>query len=286
MHGGLAQKPVPLLHIAAKPRMSQGQRKRDVTLQRLFDCHMHTTHSCDATATFDELCESALKYGLQGICVTEHVDFDEADAGYGYYNYDAYMADVKRCRKKYGSRLTIRTGVEVTYQTEFIDDIKRFLGTYELDYVLGSVHSIDHVLVLDPEYPEGRTKNEAYEPYWQETLAMVKSGLFKHIGHLDYIKSIRSQEYGEFEVRQWLPWITKILERVVESGAILEVNTSALRKGHTEPYPGWDILKLYKDLGGTHVVMGSDSHSPSHVGLGFRETAAQLKKMGLALCHA
>ena len=254
-------------------------------LHGLFDCHMHSTHSCDSSATFKELCESALKCGLQGICVTEHVDFDEADQGYGYYDYDAYMADVDKYRKKYGSRLMIRTGVEVTYQTEFIDDIRRFLDAYEFDHVLGSVHLIDHVFVLDPAFPEGRAESEAYEMYWQETLAMVESGLFKYIGHLDYIKSIRSPEYGEFEVARWLPRITKILERVVESGAILEANTSALRKGHTEPYPGWAILKLYKDLGGTHVVMGPDSHSPSHVGLGFRETAGQLEKMGLTICN-
>ena len=247
---------------------------------------MHSTRSPDSTATFDELCESAIKYGLQGICVTEHIDFDEADPGYGYYDYDAHMADVDRCRKKYGSKLTIGTGVEITYQTEFIDDIKRFLDTYEFHHVLGSVHLIDHIFVLDPRFSKGRAKDEAYESYWKETLAMVESGLFKYIGHLDYIKSMRSQEYGEFEARQWLPQITEILERVVESGAILEVNTSALRKGHREPYPGWDILKLYKDLGGTHVVMGSDSHSPSHVGLSFRETAGKLEKMGLALCRA
>jgi histidinol-phosphatase (PHP family) len=245
---------------------------------------MHSTHSCDSTATFDELCEKALEYGLHGICVTEHIDFDNANPEYGHYDYDAYMKDVDRCRKKYGSRLIIETGVEVTYQTEFEDDIRRFLSAYEFDHVLGSVHLIDHVFVLDPEYPEGRTKNEAYEPYWHETLAMAESGLFKCIGHLDYIKSLRKEEYGEFRVKEWISQITEILERIVKSGAILEVNTSALRRNHTEPYPGWAILKLYKDLGGAYVVLGSDAHSPSHVGLGFREVASQLRQLGLTIC--
>jgi len=254
-------------------------------LNRLFDCHMHSTHSCDSTATFDGLCKEALKQGLRGICVTEHVDFDDADPGYGYYDYYAYMEDVDRCRNKYGNKLLIKTGVEVTYQRQFEDDIRRFLSTYEFDHVLGSVHLIDHVFVLDPKYPQGKTKNEAYEPYWHEMLSMMESGLFKRIGHLDYIKSLRSEEYGEFTVEEWMPRITAIIERIVESGAILEVNTSALRKGHTEPYPGWAILKLYKDLGGAYVVLGSDAHSPSQVGLGFREVAAQLSQLGLAICE-
>ena len=246
---------------------------------------MHSTHSCDATASFDGLCKSALKNGLRGICVTDHIDFDPADPGYEYYDHDAYMTDVYRCREKYGNNLIIKTGVEVTYQTEFADDIKNFLSKYEFDYVLGSVHLIDHVFVLSPKYPEGRTKNEAYEPYWQEILAMVESGLFKHIGHFDYIKSLRTEAYGEFNPEEWMPQIVEILEKIVASHAILEVNTSALRRNHTEPYPGWDILKLYKDLGGTHVVMGSDAHSPHRVALGFKEVAAQLKRIGLVICE-
>lgn len=246
---------------------------------------MHSKHSSDATATFDDLCESAIRRGLHGICVTDHVDFDRLIPEYGYYNYDAYMADVDRCRKKYGSKLKIRTGVEVTYHAEFADDIRDFLSTLKFDHVLGSVHFVDHVFILDPRYTKGKTKNEAYERYWRETLAMAKSGLFRCIGHLDYIKSLRIAKYGEFEITQWLDQIMEILGRIVESGAILEVNTSALRKGHTEPYPGWAILKLYKDLGGTHVVLGSDAHSPSHVGMGFREVAAELDKLNLAICN-
>jgi histidinol-phosphatase (PHP family) len=253
-------------------------------LLELFDCHMHSTHSYDSTAIFEELCESALKCGLRGVCVTEHKEFDKMDPGYGQYDYDAYMADVEKYRKKYGSRLMIKTGVEITYQTEFVDDIVSFLSTYEFDHVLGSVHSIDHIFVLDPRFLKGRAKDEAYESYWREVLAMVESDLFNCIGHLDYIKSIRTKEYGEFEVEQWLPQITEVLNKTVKSGTMLEVNTSAFRRGHAEPYPGWTILKLYKDLGGTHVVMGSDAHSPSYVGFGFREVAARLKQLGLTIC--
>jgi len=253
-------------------------------LLKLFDCHMHSTHSFDATATFDELCESAIEYGLQGICVTEHIDFDEADPGYNFFRHDAYMESIKRCREKYGDRLEILTGVEVTYQTEFVDEIKDFLSTHKFDYVLGSIHLIDHIFVLSPRYAKGRSKEDAYKAYWKETLAMIESGLFKYIGHLDYIKSMRSQAYGRFEFEEWLPEITEILEKVIETGAILEANTSALRRTYKEPYPGWGILELYKSLGGTHIVMGSDAHSPSQVALGFRETAKQLQEMGLVIC--
>ena len=250
-------------------------------LRGLFDCHMHSTHSHDAKATFEELCESAINCGLQGIYVTEHADFDKLDPGYGNHNYEAYMADVNKYRKKYKDKLIIKSGVEITYQTEFIDDIKDFLNTYKFDHVIGAVHLIDHIFVLNPKYPEGRSEKEAFEPYWEESLAMAKSGLFECIGHFDYIKSIRTEKYGDYKIKKWLPYITEILKKIIESGSILEVNTSAYRRGHLEPYPGWDILRLYKDLGGTNIVLGSDAHSPSYVGLKFRETAAKIREIGL-----
>ena len=93
--------------------------------------------------------------------------------------------------------------------------------------MLGSIHLIDHIFVLSPRYAKGRSKEDAYKAYWKETLAMVESGLFKYIGHLDYIKSMRSQAYGRFEFEEWLPEITEILEKVIETVPILEANTSS-----------------------------------------------------------
>jgi histidinol-phosphatase (PHP family) len=262
-----------------------GQKGEEDTLLRLFDCHIHSTHSSDARSSVDELCESAIEYGLHGICVTDHIEFDEAESGYGYFDYDAYIADVLRCRKKYGDKLVIKTGVEVTYQTEYERDIWQFLKDYEFDFILGSVHMIGHTSLLDPDYFTGKTEEEAYRLYWREVLAMVDSGLFQYIGHLDYIKRPRPQEYGPFDFQRWAPQITEIVRRIIESGAIPEVNTSALRMGFAEPYPSWRILRLYKSLGGTRVVLGSDAHSYYRVGWEFREVAAELSRLGLVVCE-
>lgn len=45
-------------------------------------------------------------------------------------------------------------------------------------------------------YFEGKREREAGELYWHETAAMLKSGLFTTIGHLDYIRSRWPEEYG------------------------------------------------------------------------------------------
>ena len=51
-----------------------------------------------------------------------------------------------------------------------------------------------------------------------------------------------------------------ILEQVIADGKGIEVNTSSKRYGLKDSTPSHKILELYKDLGGTILTIGSDSH--------------------------
>ena len=44
--------------------------------------------------------------------------------------------------------------------------------------------------------------------------------------------------------------------------------------------PSAQLLALYRDLGGTIVTTGSDSHSPSHLGAYLEEAKARLRDLG------
>lgn len=41
---------------------------------------------------------------------------------------------------------------------------------------------------------------------------------------------------------------------------VIEINTSSLRKGHTQTMPGIEILQIYRDNGGKYITIGSDAH--------------------------
>ena len=60
--------------------------------------------------------------------------------------------------------------------------------------------------------------------------------------------------------------ITKILKTVIEDGKGIEVNTSSFRYGLTDLTPSRDVLRLYKELGGKIITIGSDSHQEEHLG--------------------
>ena len=54
----------------------------------------------------------------------------------------------------------------------------------------------------------------------------------------------------------------KILKTVIADGKGIEVNTSSYRYGLSDLTPSRDILKLYWELGGQILTIGSDSHKP------------------------
>ena len=58
------------------------------------------------------------------------------------------------------------------------------------------------------------------------------------------------------------------------------MNTSCHRYGLKDLTPSRDILRLYRELGGTVLTIGSDSHKKEHLGAFIRETMDELKEMG------
>ena len=60
----------------------------------------------------------------------------------------------------------------------------------------------------------------------------------------------------------------------------IEVNTSNHRYGIADMTPSRDILKLYRELGGTIITIGSDSHKKEHLGAYIDWAKEELRKLG------
>jgi len=76
------------------------------------------------------------------------------------------------------------------------------------------------------------------------------------------------------------PILTEILEIVIADGKGIELNTSGYRDGLRDSSPSVDILKLYHQLGGSIITIGSDSHKKEHLGMYIREAKKALKNLG------
>ncbi len=238
------------------------------------DAHLHTELSPDSAVPLELYCAQAAERGVREIAITDHLDFMPGAPAYAYASYQRRERDVRAAAERWAGRVTIRFGVELTYESRYEDAIREHLRTHSYDYSIGSVHAMSdgpYDRSRAASFVAGKSLAEATAPYFAEVAAAIQSGLFDTIGHLDMIK--------RYLIRWWpaadyaaIPEVYEpLLVALVESGAALEVNASGLRHPTGEMYPGPWVVARFRELGGRRVTVGSDSHLPSCFAFGIEE---------------
>lgn len=103
----------------------------------------------------------------------------------------------------------------------------------------------------------------------------MQAGEFDVLGHIDFPK----RYYGEIYYTEAV--MKEIFSTLVEKDMILEINTSSLRKGHTQTMPGKELLEIYQANGGKYVTIGSDAHVVEDVGADYRIAKRLIEDIGL-----
>ncbi len=244
---------------------------------------MHSEHSFDSKVPVIDRCQQAVELGLAEICITDHLDFVPVDKGFGYYQPDAYFADVMRAREEYEGRVKLRAGVEIGEWHRYPTQAQAIVDAYPYDFIIGSLHFIgDDMagLVLEPPYFEGKSEVDAYEAYFTELLAMVRHGGFDVIGHIDVPKRAGFSVYGDYRCADFEEPVRAVLRAAIESGIGIEVNTGTARRPVGIPSPDVDVLTWYRELGGEILTIGSDAHRPDQMAHGFDVVPAMLATAG------
>ena len=240
-------------------------------MRPLVNYHVHTTFSCDATATMREQCLRAVELGLTEVAFTEHLDLQPNEECYGYYNRDAYEAEFRRCEAEFGGSVKLLRGLEMTYQQEFHDQIVNWIKGYPYDFIIGSVHVVkSEFLHLRDLYSRWNAR-DCYTWYYEELLRAAQSGLFSVLGHLDLPKRYSYDTYGPVSWRDFEPLVNEVLRAAAATGTGIEINTSGLASAAKETFPGPDVVQRFRELGGVHITIGSDAHRPEQLGFGLDE---------------
>ena len=74
--------------------------------------------------------------------------------------------------------------------------------------------------------------------------------------------------------------IDEILKTLIQKGKGIEVNTSGYALNKTCGFPNFDIVKRYKELGGTIITVGTDSHTSDRVGEHVEDVLKQYQEIG------
>lgn len=246
----------------------------------LCDFHTHSYFSGDSEEIPKNMIKRAVSLGMRNICFTDHQDFD-----YNYDELDFTLNDDKYFREISALKgdIEISVGVETGLEPHLSKRLSEFVSRHPYDFVIGSTHLIRGVDPWYPEYFKEHTDTEGFLLYFEyilETLEFCSD--FDVYGHLDYIVRYAPQKDKNYSYDAFCEIIDKILEKLIEMGKGIELNTGGLYKGMKNPNPAPEIIKRYREMGGEIITVGSDAHTADRIGYGFSIAEEMLRSAGFS----
>ena len=264
---------------------------------KLIDCHTHTQFSVDSEADLGMCAERADRLGLAAYAVTDHCEcnswypaehYSDGDDMHDSYCYkDCFLdsvAAVTALKEKYNGKLNLICGVEMG-QPQAAPEAAAFINADErVDFIIGSLHQIrgekdfyyiDYIdLGTDKIY-------DLLERYFTELNEMCRANSFDVLGHLTYCLRYMKQRHGiEPDISRFDGIIADSFRTLAQNGKGIEINTSGLRQGFGETFPNLKYTKLFREMGGEIISVGSDAHTAEDIGKNVRDGIEIAKAAG------
>ncbi|WP_250038061.1 PHP domain-containing protein [Paractinoplanes maris] len=250
------------------------------------DSHVHSEWSWDTwVGDMEGTCARAVEIGVPAVAFTEHLDHvvwtaDRATLeaspelssvadGRGRVSPPAfdtagYLASVERCRDRF-PELHILSGLEIGEPHLHREAVAAVLGAGQFDRVLGSLHGlpVGETFFEPPGLFERYGPAAALRRYLRQVPTVVAaSDDFEVFAHIDY--PVRAWP-GPFDPYTFEEEFRLALRAIAGGGRVLEVNT------RVPLHP--EVVRWWREEGGTAVSFGSDAHLPAMLAAGFREAA-------------
>lgn len=267
-------------------------------MKNYIDCHTHTQFSVDSDAEIIGMIERAVELGLSAYAVTDHCEcnrwYSEEHypnaTTYRYFNFgkdfENSVSAVTKLKKEYDGKLNLICGVEMGQGNQERDVAEKIINDKRLDFIIGSVHQLpeteDFAFI---EYQE-MTKNEMQrliEKYFLEVYNHCLWGGFDILGHLTYPLRYMCVKMN---MNRCDEIIREIFKAIIQREKGIEINTSGIRQKYGKPFPDLKYVKMYRELGGEILSVGSDAHCVTDLGKGIIEGCEIAKKAGFKyLCY-
>lgn len=247
----------------------------------LIDYHMHSKYSFDCETQVEDICETAIKRGIREIAITDHMDIF-SDKPYGYIlNCEECYEALWKVKEQYQGKLKVLVGAELGQPQANPGEARAFLARYPLDFVIGSVHNMENdVDAYDLDYHQV-DYHEVMRNYVQWLITMAEGFDFDVMGHVTYPSRYVYEQIGQrVDFSEYYDQYEVLFRMLIESGRGIELNMSGIARGLDETMPTIDLLRMYRNLGGEIVTVGSDAHVAEHVGITSRQGMEMLAQVG------
>jgi histidinol-phosphatase (PHP family) len=243
----------------------------------------------------ERTCARAVDLGLPALAFTDHADYTISTVLAGDLDphdhlaalvtpdgrltppdldLDGYLECVQRCRDRF-PELRIISGLELGEPHWHSDVAARLLAAGRFDRVLGSLHClpVGQRFCEPPALFRQRPAAEVVRDYLAEIPSLVRgSDAFAVLAHIDYPIRDWPAQAGPFDPYEFQDEFRGALRALADGGRALEVNTQVPL--HPE------IVRWWRDEGGTTVTFGSDAHEPTALAHGFTGAAAMVEAHG------
>lgn len=246
----------------------------------IVDYHMHTPLCGHARGQLREYAQCAIDLGLKEIGFSDHaplVCHEDPSITMSVDELPKYHEMVEDIQAEFKNQLSIRIGIEADFIPGYEDKTKAILEGYPYDYVIGSVHFIQDWAFDNPKQIhvwKVANTDEVYMQYHDYLRQSAESGMFDIMAHVDLVK-----KFGHRPKTDLTNEIEKTAEVFKDTGMVIEINTSGLRKPVKEIYPSLDVLSIYSKVG-VPLIFGSDAHRPEEVGRDFDKAVSLAKAAG------
>lgn len=269
---------------------------------------MHSEFSSDSDTPMEDMIVRSIDLGLKQICFTDHMDLDFPKICYKLnedgqkifldfiFDPNEYFKKLTDFREKYKNQIEIGIGIELGLQPHIKDGVKKLMNDYNFDFAIGSMHLLyqndpyyesfwtqatNRIKTINPDVSDEFIIQSVLRDYFEAILESIKSfPYFQVYGHLDYIVRYAPKKDTYYHPNDYKDLIDEILKQLIASNRGIEINTSGLKSGLTYANPHMDILKRYKELGGSIITVGSDAHSPEYVAYQFERAREFLLEAG------
>lgn len=268
---------------------------------QLIDCHTHTQFSMDSEADIVAMIERARELGLAAYAVTDHCECNcwypkehyEDTELFDYFNckddFEASLSAVTALKEQYPD-FNLICGTELGQPVAALDIAEKCISDPRLDFVIGSIHQITNekdFYYINYYRMTTDEINKLLEGYFNEIYELCKWGKFDVLGHLTYcLRYMKIRNNITPNMKLFDEIITECLRTLADKGKGIEINTSGIRQGFGTTFPSLKYIKLFRELGGKIISVGSDAHKVRDLGANISDGIELAKTAGFnEICY-
>jgi histidinol-phosphatase (PHP family) len=235
------------------------------------DYHVHSGASfdCESPASISDILKTAAAGNIKQVAVCDHYDVNLViDGSNPNIDFEDSRRQIKKAKREIKCGTEIMLGVELgqPHQSPESDaHARELINANNFDFVLCSLHSArndNDFYYIDYKSADKAMLEQMFERYARELCELAEWHGFHALAHADYPVRYLKINKIDIDASKYYDIYKELFKILIRRGIALEINTSGLIVDNfRDTMPSFNLLKIYKAVGGELLITGSDSHS-------------------------